>query len=205
MKNVKRFFILVIIDFFCLALIAGFGVDVFLQMRQQKDSEQYCHDFQMEIASAKRKHQTWLHSIEMALAVHAPSISIVIDDKECEFGKWYYGDGKKTIIFFQQKIQDDYHKIESVHQKAHHLGKELIEMWNPAAPQPSLDFIQNQIFPVTNELQSILDNMNAHLYDEVEKIRAQQRHLMDLATLVVILFLILSTASIAFVAMRWMR
>lgn len=206
MKNSKRFFlhcgIVCVIGILCFALIFGFAYALLVTVCQQNNQELLCRDFRTEIACAQLKHQTWLNAIETAMAVRKPKIVVTPNSQECDFGKWYYRKGNEVIEQMPSSIHEEYHQIGDIHLDVHRLGNELIAMWNVAAPQPAIDFMQNSLLPKTQQMMGSLEMMNTHVFDEAERLRYAKRDSLNRIGILVAIVLILGTCIIVIYSLR---
>ncbi|OIQ92604.1 hypothetical protein GALL_254270 [mine drainage metagenome] len=76
------------------------------------------------VLKAKASHLKWLSYAQgMVDGIDCPLDSIPIQSTECEFGKWYYGEGREMLAELVL-----FHALEPPHEILHSLYKKIYEL-----------------------------------------------------------------------------
>ena len=122
--------------------------------------------FNTDFIDAKLKHLKWKYKIRHFLdGAGSLTQNQAISHRDSDFGKWYYSDGKKKYGHMES-VQ----KIESLHEKLHHLVKEILDLKAKVEIQKAeekykkLIATSDKIILLLDESEQIINNENASTY-----------------------------------------
>ncbi|WP_395046932.1 PAS domain S-box protein [Flavobacterium sp.] len=122
--------------------------------------------FNTDFIDAKLKHLKWKYKIRHFFdGAGSLTQNQAISHRDSDFGKWYYSDGKKKYGHMES-VQ----KIESLHEKLHHLVKEILDLKTKGEIQKAEEkhkkmiAISDKIILLLDESEQIINNENASTY-----------------------------------------
>jgi hypothetical protein len=79
------------------------------------------------LRKAKTSHMKWISDVQILIRlgdIKEANSTIPVNYTNCEFGKWYYGDGQKLSEF------SEYNDIEEIHQLVHDTYLQIYSLYN---------------------------------------------------------------------------
>ncbi|MCL2120293.1 MAG: methyl-accepting chemotaxis protein, partial [Planctomycetaceae bacterium] len=190
MKLFPKIFGIGLVGLLIAAIISTISISSGIMLHRMQNEENKYRTFQAELVAAKDAHLLWLSTIELAILTSSPEIKIGVDGKLCAFGQWYYSDATQIVKTLPTELQADFKSIEADHLKVHALGKELLEIWDPDAPQPAITLVTEQIIPTANMVVNTLtrmDNLCQHNLCQTQQEGAWLMQNQSLPTLITLL------------------
>ena len=122
-------------------------------------SPQELEDILSVLNQAINNHRVWFNSLHTSIVCHQPFSSDILNEAahtQCQFGKWYYGDGSNPVRLFKE-----YAALESVHKFMHDNARELAKLSGSDKPIPVeayQTFLKNQrhLIDLLTDLRDIL-------------------------------------------------
>ncbi|MBF0379666.1 MAG: cache domain-containing protein [Magnetococcales bacterium] len=109
----------------------------------------------LDIQTIKHHHLTWMSNLSQLTMGRESKHSIdnVRSSKDCDFGKWYEGEGKKLLGH-----QPIYAQLGSVHRKLHEQGAKVLDACRGDNPDQAGQMYED-MEPTRDELFKLLDDL----------------------------------------------
>ena len=187
-------------------VIAVIGLYSGNKIQYYQAEEAKFRSFRSELADAKNAHLQWLHSIDSTILSLNPKLTIGTDGKKCDFGKWYYSEeGNALVRSLPKTLQDGHHAIEKKHLAVHKMGHQLLEIWDPANPEPGKTFYLNEVLPVAKQLVGELAALEKETIRMQSDIRSQGRWWIENQSLPIKVTAIVSVIALIFISIYLAR
>jgi methyl-accepting chemotaxis protein len=113
------------------------------------------------ILEAKSSHVKWLaYALALIEGVDCSHECAPVSPKECEFGKWYYGEGKEIL-----GDTECYHSLEAPHEMLHNLFENIYKLVDSG----NLDEARKHVSSL-REMSDILIEALDYLKEEIESL-----------------------------------
>lgn len=130
-------------------------------------------------------HIKWAQKISLALLESENwKLAVETDPHKCEFGKWYYGEGRKTAEKLIPELKEVLDSIEVSHSKIHSTATEIMSAMEKNNREEAIGIFTNstlktlailetQITHINNSISKYADNINlvAELHSRNQKIK----------------------------------
>ena len=189
MKLFPKIFGIGLVGLFVAGTLTAISFYSEIQIRKVQNEEFAYFAFQAELAAAKNSHLLWLRTIDDSFVEKRPELKICVDGRQCEFGKWYYSEGIKTVEEMPAEFQNAYKMIEDNHLKIHQLGADLQAIWNKDNLSAANEIIAGQISPTANALIDKLTALEKRSHEQVEMLQSKRMLLLKYQNLPTILTL----------------
>lgn len=115
-----------------------------------------------EILQREIDHLKWSASVsELLTNKQVLELKVQTDPALCAFGKWYYGEGRKTAENLLPDLKESLVKIEAYHTKLHQSAIHIQQAYNPADLTQASLIYGSETLPALHEVQTILDEIVA--------------------------------------------
>ncbi|WP_051227323.1 methyl-accepting chemotaxis protein [Oceanospirillum beijerinckii] len=110
-----------------------------------------------ELAVARSAHQAWKMRLRTFLDTgKGISMNQAVSAHECDFGRWYYGDGHEVC-----RHNADLKSIESPHEQLHQLIKQIIQH-KEQGDMPQAERLYHQVCKLSDEIVAGMDSAIEH-------------------------------------------
>jgi methyl-accepting chemotaxis protein len=174
-------------------LIGGFGVVAlitlmvgFLGWNGSSDSAALSQKISTAQGVAKEMlqrqidHLNWARKVDQfQLNESVTEIAVEKDEHKCGFGKWYYGEGKKSAEQEIPEIKELLSRIEDPHRRLHRSAQELenILKKGPEFRKEALAYYQSETVEILKKIQGLFNEIgpkvNQHITDMNKKAEGQ--------------------------------
>ena len=147
-----------------------------------------------EILKREIDHLNWAKTVgQFQRDENATAIDVEKDDHKCGFGKWYYGQGRKTAEAEIPAIKELLAQVEEPHHQLHHSAQELENILKKGKEyrKEALAFYQNDTLTALKNVQKILGEIGpkveSHVAESTQLAESQSARLQFITILFVVL------------------
>jgi len=115
-----------------------------------------------EILQREIDHLKWAANVsELLTNKQVTELKVQTDPTLCAFGKWYYGEERKTAERLLPDVQEFLNQIEPYHTQLHQSAVHIKQAYNPDDLNPITQIYVSETLPALNEVQSLMDKIVA--------------------------------------------
>jgi hypothetical protein len=155
-----------------------------------------------ELIQREVDHLVWVGKLRDFLGEeHATELGVETDPRQCGFGRWYYGEGRRQVELLLPGLSTLLQKIEQPHRDLHESAVALrqAKMAGNGRQQPGVIYAE-QTVPALTAMQSLLREVRGVLSDEVSKRRNRMSSLMESRFILLNVFITIAVLLAAFIA-----
>ncbi|TSA06103.1 MAG: hypothetical protein D4R73_11820 [Deltaproteobacteria bacterium] len=138
-KKIGGGFLIVLVLLTVVGVIGFFGSRHLLNQAIKLDK---FHEHEAELIQMEVDHLNWANKVAAQLAdLDCKKIEVEVDEHKCNFGKWFYGEGRKEIEGHFPTLAPILSAMEKPHQDLHHTVEEInaVMAGGAGAGGPSLE------------------------------------------------------------------
>ena len=174
MKLFPRIICIGVVGLLVAAVITGISMYTGAKVRGIQDEEYRYRAFQGELTKARLAHLAWLRAISEAIVAEKEEFTVGTDGHQCAFGQWYYSkETEYEVATKPEKLQRAFLEIAGEHLEIHHLGGELIKIWDKNNLEPAARFYNEKIAPLATTLLKQLSDMEDLCQAEIDRIHKE--------------------------------
>lgn len=149
-------------------------------------------DLATDLKTRAANHLQWTLMISAGLvsqSLRAPEI--VVDDRDCPFAKWYYGQGRQSLEEMAPSTIPLLNALEGPHRQVHESFQQIIDIHRQASPghiRQAQEVFTTEALPNLKRFQQGLDALEAEVSRQSDEIHAaMSAHLQRNQALLIVL------------------
>ncbi len=104
----------------------------------------------------ERDHLLWYETAIEEVIQRKDKISVQLDDRACELGRWLYGPEAEQLRKAHPDFEPLFEQLKAPHKRLHDIGRQINERLAHADFSGAMDLVQGQVKQSVNEVRSIL-------------------------------------------------
>ena len=162
----KKFFISFGLIIVLLVIVAGWAIYGIGGVVNNAEEVIEGNKLRTEIEAKFVQHLQWASDISVLLTSDdVTKLDVQTDPHKCEFGKWYYGEGRKHAEIIAPELKDLFDRLEEPHRKLHESAKKIDNVFfqGDIAMSANLREAKSDHLLWTNTVKDALLNKNSSL------------------------------------------